>query len=62
MIDLNQLIETVREQGCVKLKNGREGIPREIKINPEYEIVDVDTDDGHYEVEIDDIEEIVSTG
>ncbi len=62
MVELSDLIETVREQGCVKLHNGKEGIPRKIEITPEYEIVDVDTDSGHYECQLEEIAEIILVG
>jgi hypothetical protein len=59
---LEKLIETVQMQGCVKLKSGELGIPRSITITPEGEEIDVDTEQGHFDVSIDGIEEIVFVG
>lgn len=59
---VENLIETVYEQGCVRLKSGAEGIPRSIKIDAEGELIEVDTDEGRDDVTPDEIEEIVFTG
>ncbi len=59
---LERLIETVQEQGCVKLKSGEEGIPRSITITPEGEEIYVHTDAGHDVVSLDEIQEIVFVG
>lgn len=62
MVDLQELIETVREQGCVRLINGEEGIPRKIEISPEGETVEVSTDSGTYDYDIEEIEQIIFIG
>lgn len=62
MVDLQELIETVREQGCVRLKNGEEGIPRKIEISPEAKTVEVSTDSGTGDYDIEEIEEIIFIG
>jgi hypothetical protein len=59
---IEKMIETVQEQGCVKLKTGVEGIPRSITITPEGETIEVDTDEGRDDVGLDEIEEIVFVG
>lgn len=61
-IFLKDLIETVREQGCVKLKTGEEGIPRRIEITPEYEDIEISTQHSTGLYRIEDVEKIVFIG
>lgn len=59
-----ELIETVQEQGCIKMKDGREGIPRRIEFTPEATYVSVSFSEtfGEETCFIEDIERIVFIG
>lgn len=61
-IDLNELIETVEQQGCVELQNGEQGIPRKIVIDAEYVTVTVSTEKGTDDYELSELKRIVFVG
>jgi hypothetical protein len=61
-VTINRLIETVHEQGCVRLKSGEKGIPRKIEFTGEGDFVTVSTAEGTGDYEVEEIEEIVFIG
>lgn len=61
-LDLWLLIETVHDQGCIRLKNNEEGIPRSISFTPEGDFVEVSTDAGTGDYPLEDVASVVMIG